>query len=575
MGLATGNKAEIYLQQAANDSITVGKYIRLVAKSHLNSLKQQTKRDFRYYFDRDKAEAAISAFETQRLALGDKTDMPFDLMPWQAAILWMAYGWRRKVDGMRRYSKVYIKVARGNAKTEFLAGVGNLAFLFESEADPQIYWVATKKAQAKIGFDRQKTMLKRLRRDYPEIADMTKVLAHRVVETNGVGYVTYLGKDSTTEDGFSPLYALVDEYHAHKNDDMIHVMESGMIKRASPMTWIITTAGSNINGPCAEFEKRAKQSLVGDLEMDELLSFIYDLDEGDDWQDQKNWAKPNPGLGISVQMKSLISEYQKAITEGVAKENNFKTKNLNIWVSSSKGWISDEKFQRSGKKFDPETLRGKKCYGGLDLSKNRDLSALVLFFPNPFGDGKNYVLFRFYCPEENARERQRIDGIPYLDWIRDGYITATPGDIVDLEYIETDIKKCMELYQFHSCAFDRYRALGLVSKLNGEIGDVQTQTKEFFEGFAQTIPNFTEPCAALENQITRKILNHGRNPVIEWMNRNVVLIFDSNGNFKMDKKKSKEKIDGMVALAMAIGQWMTYKEKDTEVANPNSDVIIL
>jgi phage terminase large subunit-like protein len=226
-------------------------------------------------------------------------------MPWQAAILYLAYGWRRKKDHKRRFVKVYIKVARGNAKTEFLAGVGNIGFFFESEKDPQIYWVATKKAQAAIGFGRQKTMAQRLRRDYVEVAEMCDTSVARIYETKGVGYVTYLGKDSKTEDGFSPLYGLIDEYHAHPNDDMIHVIESGMVKRESPMTWIITTAGNNPQCPCAEFEKRAKQMLQGDMLNEQLLAFIYDLDEGDDWQDQNVWAKANPAMGVSINLVAL------------------------------------------------------------------------------------------------------------------------------------------------------------------------------------------------------------------------------------------------------------------------------
>lgn len=571
------NKAETYIAEVIKGGPTIGRYLRAAYVNHTADLKQQRKRGFPYYFSAEHAERAITCFETQRLALGEKTDQPFILMPWQAAILWMAYGWRRKSDNLRRYAKVYIKVARGNAKTEFLAGVGNLAFLFESEPDPQVYWVATKKAQAKIGFDRQKTMLKRLRRDYSEIAEVCKTFQHRIVQTDGEGYVTYLGKDSTTEDGFSPLYALIDEYHAHKSDEMVHVMESGMIKRRSPFTWIITTAGSNPNGPCGEFERRQKAALVGDQVPGETLAIIYELDEEDDWQDKTKWGKANPSLGISVHLATLESEYTKALTEGVAKENNFKTKNLNLWVTSAKGWIADKTFKSSGKKFDPEILRGRICFGGLDLSRNRDLSSLCLLFPPTDSSGAFYALWNFWCPEDNARERQRLDSVPYLDWIRAGYITATPGDIINLDYIEHEIMQATEKYDFHSCAFDRHRALGMVASLNSEIGPYfRTQTKAFMEGFAQTIASFGEPCMELERLVVNKRLNHGNNPVIEWMNRNVVLIHDTNGNFKMDKKKSKEKIDGMVALAMAIGQYMTYAaEIGQDIYNRESDITVL
>jgi phage terminase large subunit-like protein len=569
-------RAEKYIEQVEKGQIIVGEYIKLAIKRHLSDLKKAKKRDFPYFFSPTHAQGAIEAFELQRLAFGEHTDEPFVLMPWQACILYMAYGWRRKDNHRRRFVKVYIKVARGNAKTEFLAGVGNLGFYFESEKDPQIYWVATKKEQAKIGFGRQKTMAQRLRRDYIEVAEMSDTSVSRIYETNGVGYVTYLGKDSKTEDGFSPLYGLIDEYHAHPNDDMIHVIESGMIKRGSPMTWIITTAGNNPVCPCAEFEKRAKQMLKGDMKNDQLLAFCYDLDEGDNWQDPANWVKANPSIGISVHLSSLISEYDKALTEGVQKENNFKTKNLNIWVASRQAWISDDKFRASGRTFDPAILEGQLCFGGLDLSKNRDITALALFFPGKTETDKHHVIFKFWCPEDNATERTRLDGIPYTQWARDGWMTLTPGDIIDTDYIKADLLDGKLRYTFHSCAYDRWRATELVTDVQEEVGECShTETKQFMEPFTQTAGHFSAPLTQLEKMILKKQLNHGRNPVIEWMNRNVVIFSDTNGNIKIDKQKAKEKVDGMVALAMAIGQWMTYKHQYQEAYSPDSDIIVL
>lgn len=568
-------RAETYMKDVMEGRVIVGKTIKQAVQRHLSDLKKSKKRDFPYFFSPTHAQSAIEAFELQRLAFGDKTDEPFVLMPWQACILYMAYGWRRKADHRRRFLKVYIKVARGNAKTEFLAGVGNIGFFFESEKDPQIYWVATKKDQAKIGFGRQKTMAKRLRRDYVEIAEMCDTSVSRIYETNGVGYVTYLGQDSDTEDGFSPLYGLIDEYHAHKNDGMIHVVESGMVKRISPMTWIITTAGNNPNCPCAEFEKRAKNMLNGDVKNDQLLAFIYDLDEGDNWQDQAVWPKPNPSLGVSLHLNTLLSEYEKALTEGVQKENNFKTKNLNVWVASHRAWISDEKFRAAGTKFSPSILDGQLCFGGLDLSKNRDLTALALFFPGKTEKDKHHVIFKFWCPEDNAIERTRLDGIPYTQWARDGWMALTPGDIIDTDYIKAEILAAKLKYKFHSCAYDRWRATELVLDINDEIGECDTESKAFMEGFTQTAGHFSGPLTQMEKMVLKRQLNHGRNPIIEWMNRNVIIYTDTNGNIKIDKAKSKEKVDGMVALSMAIGQWMTYKHQYQEAYSPDTDIIVL
>ncbi len=566
------NKAERYISDVLTGKLLAGKKIIQACKRHESDLKKSRKRDFKFYFDPEIANRVIEAFELQRLAIGEKTDQPFVLMAWQAAILWMAYGWRRKDNNRRRFIKCYIKVARGNAKTEFLAGVGNIGFYFENARDPQIYWVATKKEQAKIGFKRQKTMAERLRRDFKEIAQISDTSVSRIYETGGVGYVTYLGKDSKSEDGFSPLYGLIDEYHAHPNDDMIHVIESGMIKSESPFTWIITTAGNNPVCPCKQFEDRAIKMLNGDVEMDTLLAFIFDLDEGDNWEDESNWTKANPGLGISVDLDSMRGEFQKALTEGIAKENNFKTKNLNIWVSSSHAWIKDEVFRAAGKKFDKAELNGRLCFGGLDLSKSRDITCLALFFPAMEPKEAHKALFYFWCPEDMAKERTRLDAVPYMQWAKDGWLTLTPGDIIDYDYIKLEFLECFKRYELHSCAYDRWRESELIPDIVSEIGPVQTETEQILEGFAQTVGNFSGPCTELENMIVKKKLNHGRNPIIEWMNRNVVIVSDHNGNIKFDKAKSKEKIDGMVALAMAVAQHIKYKHT---IPDGSSDIVAL
>jgi len=261
--------------------------------------------------------------------------------------------------------------------------------------------------------------------------------------------------------------------------------------------------------------------------------------------------------------------------EGVVKENNFKTKNLNIPVSGALTWIPDETWRAAGKPFNADMLKGRLCFGGLDLARNRDLAAWVLFFPSPDlldGDGAaarkktdkapepHYCLCRFYLPEVTARDRTRLDGIPYLQWASEGWLTVTPGDLLEYDYIRKDIMQDAETYNLHSIAYDRDKATQLVKGINDEKGNQpQTQTNDFMEGFAQLCRHFTAPLLELEKMVVHKYFNHGQNPILNWNNRNVVLFTDTNDNFKLDKKKSANKIDGMVALAMAIGQYMTYK----------------
>lgn len=567
------DRAEKYIHDVKKGRKPVGKTIKKAVQRHLDDLRKSRQKDYPYFFSATHAAGAIEAVEVQKFAYEAKAGQPFTLEPWQAFILYLAYGWRRKKDHSRRFLKAYIKIARGNGKTELLAAIGNIGFFFEAVNDPQIWWVSSTVTQSQIGFGRQKSMAEYLINEDPTFNELYGLRAQRIYEKAGGGYVGFLS--SKPKDGFSPLYGLIDEYHEFMDDARIHSLESGMIKRAHPFTWIITTAGNNPGGPCEQFETRAKQMLDGDVENDQLLAIIFDLDDGDDWENPVNWYKANPNLGVSLHLGSLQSEFEKAKSEGIVKENNFKAKNLNIWGASRQGWISDEKFKASGKKFDPATLDGALCFGGLDLSKNRDITALALLYPPKEDGGKFHALFRFWCPEDNARERNRLDGIPYLQWARDGWLNITPGDLIDTDYIANAIRQAKDRYRLHSVAYDRYRATELVKDLNQEFGHhADTQTNEWLEPYTQTTLHMTAPLQEIEKLLLKRQLNHGRNPVIEWMNRNVVIYMDGNGNFKLDKRASKEKIDGMVALAMAVGQYMTYKHLLVE-AYSESDVYIL
>jgi len=570
------SRAEKYMREVLKGKkVTTGKLIRLAVERHFSDLKRSRSRRWPYYFSPERAASAIEAFEFQRLALGEKTDEPFVLMPWQAWILYLAYGWRRKDNDRRRFAKVYIKVARGNAKTEFLAGVGNLGFFFEGERDPQIFWLATKKEQARIGWGRQKTMAERLRRDFPEIAQICDTSVSRIYEKPGygVGFVTYLGKDSKSEDGFSPFYGLVDEYHAHPDNSMIHVIESGMAKRSSPMTWIITTAGVNPAGPCAQFEGVCKQVLQGALINDELLAVIYDLDEGDDWKDERVWHKANPSLGISVHLPALRSEFLKATTEGVSKEINFKTKNLNIWCESSSPWIPNELWmsERNTAPFHLDELTGRICFGGLDLGSNSDLTSLCLLFPPEEHGEPFHAVWWYWCPEEHTQEHTMQ--VSYLQWSHDGHITLTPGNVTDYRYIEKTILELRGQFEIASIAHDRWNSSELIINLTEE----GVTLSKFGQGFS----SMSTPTKELTRQIMLGNVRHNSNPVTKWMVSNAVVVTDPKStadNIKLvkDPKKPKQKIDGAVTLVMAYGEYLTWlSENNGPLANPGSDLMIL
>ena len=284
-----------------------------------------------------------------------------------------------------------------------------------------------------------------------------------------------------------------------------------------------------------------------------MFGIVFTIDDDDDWEDEANWVKANPSIGITPTWKGIRQEYQNAITEGEESIINFKTKNLNVWTKQSKVWIQDKVWIKGQKKFDLDKLLGRKCYVGLDAASVRDISSAAYFFPKIDGEKKHKIFMRYWVPEDNARKRSKEDKVPYLQWIADGCITATPGNVTDYEYIQQEIIDSAEDYDIQSLGYDPWNAHQLATNVYAAGIEVQK--------FAQTTGNFNEPIKWIERNIFQGKLDHGLDPVLRWMLGNVELIRDTNGNRKFDKRKAREKIDGMVALAMAVGQYLDGKDK--------------
>lgn len=552
------NIAEQYISDAISGKVVVGESIKLACQNHLDDLDRQDDDDFPFYFDEDAAEKAVHFMTLQKHAKGVMRGKPFTLQGWQAAPVWCVFGWKRKDNDLRRYRKLYIKVARKNGKTEYASAIGNYGFFGEGEIDPEVYWVATKKDQAKIGWKRQKLMIGLLQKDSPQLRQYCKLAAHRVYTYEGDGFVAYLGQDSDTEDGTNPYYAIIDEYHAHKNNGMLDVVTSGMGGRMQPLIVIITTAGFNPFSPCAQFEKTGKQSLRKQIELENVFFWIYDLDDDDDWEDPSVWPKANPNLDVSVFLHNLKEEFKTAKAHGGTYETNFKTKHLNKWVGAADTWIQDSVWLKNYEKIDLESLQGRECYGGLDLASVRDLCSLCLFFPARPGKNERHVaLFWHFVNETQAKERQKNDAVPYLTWADEGWLTLTEGNITDHKYIRTTMEELMEKYNILSVAYDRKMSAHLIPDLE----DLGIR----MEPYSQQMMSMSPPVKELERILYEHKLNHLNSPVMRWQMSNVAIIIDSNENKKPDKGKSSDKIDGVVAKIMAIGEWMTNREDDTSV----------
>lgn len=537
------DKALQYIDDVMSGRIRAGHYIKKVLARHVDDLKRSKEKSFPYYFDYSKAEHVLHCFSLLKLPTSNGANTPFILMPYQACILYLAYGWRKKKNHAKRFRRVYLKVARGNAKTEFLVGVGTYGFVFEGGDNPEVFWVATKRDQAKIGWKRQVTMMKRLVQDEPALEGLFGFHTSEIFKRGELSWVKYLGKDSKSEDGWKPSYALADEYHAHVDDGMINVMESGFVKRDDPMLWIITTAGYNPQGPNSEFLRRCKQMLDGALPGENVLPFIYELDEVDDWRDPQNWIKANPGLDHVLTIDGLMEEYKKIDIGGTSKEIDFKVKNLNFEQNSREAWIDFEAWRKCGEPINDDALKGRECYAGIDLSLTRDITALALFFPRRNEQERHILRVFFWMPEENP-EIMAQNGIPYADWIEQGWITATDGDVIDHDELAADMLNILKNYKTKRVDIDPFAMLRVAlnfSKAGLTLNEV-----------TQNVSRLSQPTQELERMVIGQELQHGDNPVLNWMVSNCDVYRDSNDNTRVIKSEYKKKIDGIAASVNAL-----------------------
>ena len=544
-------KATAYISSIASGTIPACRYIRLAIDRHLSELQRQNTPGFPYHFSEAEAERILNLYSFFRFSKGSVAGEPFDLMPWFAALVYIAFGWRRDGGG-KRFRKVYCKVARGNAKTANLVAIGTIGFLFDNVSDPEVVWVATKKDQAKIGWERQRSMLEMLVRDEPELGPLLNIpkghTSTRINRKDCLSWVTYLGRDSSGEDGSSPSLAIVDEYHAWDNDDMMNVIESGMVKVPDPVTWIITTAGYKPQGPNSSFLKACKNVLDGVVENEELLAFIYELDENDDWKDETVWYKANPGIGISVTLEALRTEYNKIKSQGLQKEIDFKVKNLNMEASGERGWIADDVWMKGDVPVTLDDLKDRVVYGGLDLANTNDFNAFVLFAPPRF-EGDPALALPYYWITEDAVEKFGTKRPFVKHWVQQGHITTTPGNVTDYEQIRREINGiCKDMTALRAIGFDRALSHYLTPALmdDGFRMEVLIQSWQWLTPAAK----YLEVVAAGQN------FHHNGNPVLRWNMANVTMQFDRNENYLPHKGKSADKIDGVAALLNAIAQWL-------------------
>lgn len=549
-----------YARAVVGGRIVAGRLVRLACERHLADLKVGVKRGL--VWDGAAARHAIDFFGHLRHSTGEWAGEPFVLQGWQQFVVGSLYGWKRK-DGLRRFRTAYVEVARKNGKSVLLAGTALYALIADGEPGAHVYSAATTRDQARIVFGEAERMVAASSALQSRITRTVNNLA--VLPTSS--WFRPLSADASKMDGLNIHFAAVDEVHEHPGPEIIQKLNTATGARRQPLIFEITTAGYDRHSVCRQHHEFSVKALEGTVPMessDSWFAYIATIDEGDDWTDEKVWVKANPSLGVTVKLDDLKRQIDEA-REMPAQQNAIRRLRLNEWTEQVTRWLDMSVWEEGGLpaatdwrivKHELEELEGKllgrECYGGLDLARVNDLSAFVLVFPPTLDEAlgkladKWIVTCRFWIPEDDIVRRVRRDRVPYDVWRDQGFLTATPGNATDFAFIEAEILELASRHDLRELSYDRTFAGEIVQHLQDE----GLNLVQFGQGFL----SMAAPTAELERLSVSRSLWHGGHPVLRWNASNVAVRHDPAGNIKPDKERSRERIDGIVAICNALGR---------------------
>ncbi len=497
-----------------------------------------------YWFDYEEADRYCDFFAQHLTHVkGEKAGAPLMLEPWEREhLIRPLFGWKRP-DGTRRYRTAYIEIPKKNGKSTLGSGIALAVGFCDHEPGAEIYSAAADRDQAAIIFD----IGGQMRTASPALAKRSTLFRRSLYIPRWGTVWKVLSSDVRTKHGLNAHVNLFDELHAQPNRELFDALDGAVAARRQPLKIYFTTAGFDRTSICWEMHDYADKILRGVLRDDYFLAVIYAADAKDDWTDPKTWAKANPNLGVSVKLDFLAAACREAQQKPAA-QNNFKRLHLNIWTSAETKWLAHGVWDKNAFPADEEALAGRECVGGLDLANSIDIAAFVRVFLRQSVDEPIKVLPTFWIPKDNIRARVLRDRVPYDAWVRDGWIIATEGNVIDFAAIRRDLNALAARTSIREIAFDRWGA----SKLTTELTEDGFTMIQMGQGYA----SMSAPMKELYRMLLKRELAHGGHPVLRWMADNVMASMDAAGNIKPDKEKSREKIDGLVALIMAIDRLM-------------------
>lgn len=539
-----------YAEDVIGGEFACGKFEKLAAKRFLDDLNRE---GAPFHFDAEIAEKPCRYIERLPHVKGEwaKRHELLVLEPWQCFNVCNVFGWVYTEDildgdgvvtlraGTRRFRTAYTDVARKNAKSTLAAAIGLYMLDEDGEAGAEVYSAATTRNQAKITFNIANTMAKRT----PELP--LEVRVHNINKPEVSGKFEALHAQGETLDGYNVHCSINDELHAWKNRDVYNVIETATGARVQPLIYNITTAGHDTSGICYELRTYLVRILEGHIEDDSFFGVIYSLDKDDDWTDRSVWRKANPNWNVSVYPMDVQNLCRKA-QEVVSQVNAFLTKRMNVWVNAAEAWMDMRKWEAC---YDSamrlEDFTGEDTFAGLDLASKIDVNSMAQLFEREI-DGKQHVycFMRHWLPETAVLEDPNAQ---YDGWVRAGHMRTTPGNVVDVDQIEADtLGEINGKFALRELSVDPMHN-------STQYGVHMAQQGILVVDVRPTVLNFSEPMKWLEAYVKDGTFHHNC-PVLTWMISNVEVKRDQKDNIYPRKGAANRKIDGVVALLMALNR---------------------
>ena len=528
-----------YAKDVVSGKILACQWVKLACKRFLDDINSQD-----YYFDEKKYNTLTTFTGVMKHYSSGAAGKPFILEPWEDFIICNIFCLYRVDTRRRKYKTAHISVSRKNGKTTLAAALGLFSLIADGEPASSVIMAANSREQAHIDFDAASAFARQLD---PRKKSL-KVLRNEIVFQKNNASLKVISADASTGDGLNPSMVILDELHEAVDSKLFDVLRSGQGFREQPLMLSITTAGFRIGGFCNQYEDYCKEILMGQKVDETLFALLYTLDDGDDWTDENNFIKSNPNLGVTVK-KDWLSEQVNQAKNSPTLEVGVKTKNLNVWCSSSTTWIPEQYIRKSLMDVDLTEFKNKNnylVYLGFDLAAISDLTAVSIMFVDP--ETEEYFFKTWYYLPKSALDGKYNSEL-YKMWSSKGFLTLTDSETTDYNYIQNQIVYLYETFDVQGVFFDSWNAQMLVNNLTN-LGLPMT-------AYSQSIGNFNKPTKEMERLVLSDKVRFDNNPITRFCFDNVELKVDLNGNSKPVGDHNAKKIDGVISMLNALGGYLS------------------